>query len=213
MGFFSSIGKIASIVAAPFTGGGSLLPAIASGGASLLGGVLQNSSAKSIATNNNATAIELANTAHQREVKDLLAAGLNPMLSAGGSGSPTPSMQAAPVSNVVSPAISSALAVASAKAQLENMKETNENIRADTNLKNAMNEKAFYETVNSQLQQPLIAAQARAATNSARSSAVQADADEFMGSLTKELQAGGAAASTFANVLRVLKSLPAGKGK
>lgn len=99
MGFFSSIGKIASIVAAPFTGGGSLLPAIVSGGASLLGGVLQNSSAKSIATNNNATAIELANTAHQREVKDLLAAGLNPMLSAGGSGSPTPSMQAAPVSN------------------------------------------------------------------------------------------------------------------
>lgn len=48
-----------------------------------------------IAAQNNATQVEMANSAHQREVRDLRAAGLNPILSAGGSGSPMPSLTTA----------------------------------------------------------------------------------------------------------------------
>lgn len=47
-----------------------------------------------IAKQNNATQIEMANTAHQREVRDLRAAHLNPILSAGGSGATVPQLHA-----------------------------------------------------------------------------------------------------------------------
>lgn len=50
----------------------------------------------------NEVSIELANSAHQREVQDLEKAGLNPILSSGGSGASTPSLHAATLQNPTS---------------------------------------------------------------------------------------------------------------
>lgn len=81
--------------AAGFMFGG---PAGAAGGAQLggsLGNMLGQESANEknidLANRQMQFQADMSNTAHQREVKDLIAAGLNPNLSAGGNGSSTPS--------------------------------------------------------------------------------------------------------------------------
>lgn len=87
------------------------LAAILSGALSTAGALYTNSKNRQaeadanainwdIARTNNATQIEMANTAHQREVRDLRLAGLNPILSAGGNGSSTPTLQGATMNPV-----------------------------------------------------------------------------------------------------------------
>lgn len=207
MSFLSSIGSLLGVAAAPFTGGASLIPSVIGAGASILGGVLQNNSAKSLAKSSNAQAIELANTQHQREVKDLQAAGLNPILSAGGSGAAVPSMQTPQVGNILGSAVAGARAASLMKHEVDKAKwdaqtaEGNSTIAANTTHQQAA------QLEQTRAQTALIKAQTLGAANSARSSAVEAQSAEDMGALTRNLEKGGAVASQLANVIKIMRQL------
>lgn len=211
MGLFSSIGKIAKGVLGFATGGiGSTL---LSGGLDLVGSVLQNNSAKGIAAQNNMTQIELANTAHQRQVKDLEAAGLNPILSGtGGLGAASPQMQAAPVQNILKGVVNSALDARQTLANTRLTKQqeavsaaTEANVHEDTqkkvseywaNVQNAQTQKAL---------ERLHDANAATARQTARSARVQADLDEDGAKVLQSLETAGRAGSSAVQILKAVK--------
>ena len=109
------------------------LPAAIGGFASLLGGKRANVASAKQAQINRDFQERMSSTAHQREVQDLRAAGLNPILSAtGGSGASTPSGSTAQQRDIVTPATSTALQLRQQKQELINMRATTGKIVADT---------------------------------------------------------------------------------
>lgn len=84
------------------------------GGASLLGGMMQNKAAKSAAARQMAFQKEMSNTSYQRGMEDMQKAGLNPILAGKFGGASTPSGSTYTPQNVVAPAAQVAMQTASA---------------------------------------------------------------------------------------------------
>lgn len=122
--------------------GGGLWAGGGAAGLSLLGGYMGNVASAKQASKDRAFQERMSSTAHQREVADLRAAGLNPILSGtGGHGSATPGGSTAKQSDIVTPAVQAGM---SARAQAVQM----DNIQADTNLKQVQQYKLGAEAAN-----------------------------------------------------------------
>lgn len=128
------------------------------GGMGVIGTAMSNQASSAEANKNRDFQERMSNTAHQREVEDLRKAGLNPILSALGSGASTPSGSQASV-NDFAPGISkgaeTALAVREQNKEFQVKDASIGNLNADTEQKgaqrNLINNQAHNSAVDAKL--------------------------------------------------------------
>lgn len=114
---------------------GDLAPSLLMGGMGYLGQKSANEANIQSAREQMAFQERMSNTAHQREVKDLLAAGLNPILSAKG-GASTPSGASSQSQNALGSGVSSALQAKQTSIALETMQNQNKKMESDIKVQN-----------------------------------------------------------------------------
>jgi len=127
----------------PFFGG------LAIGAASLLGTHSANKANRDIAHEQTGFQERMSNTSYQRAMEDMRKAGLNPVLAAKLGGASIPSGASSTVQNELGPSVSSAMEARRMVADVRNLEATNDKIKSETILNNALRKVAEANVITS----------------------------------------------------------------
>jgi hypothetical protein len=115
------------------------LSAAIMGGASLLGGMMQNKAAKNAAARQMAFQEDMSNTSYQRGMEDMKKAGLNPILAGKFGGASTPSGSTYQPQNVATNAVNQYLQTKQNEANVELTNANTGKVQAETKVINDTN--------------------------------------------------------------------------
>lgn len=204
MGFAEILGAAAPI---------PLISTALSGGAQLLGTYMTNQASSAQAARQMDFQERLSGTAHQREVEDLKAAGLNPILSAGGPGASTPQGSQAPMQDYgagIQKTIETAIALRAQNKEMEAKDAQIENIKADSGnkiMQSALIENqtasAAKDIEHKTIQNRILSKTAEAAIKKAIAEGDWAAVNQIMG----VIQSGASSAGSILGIGNTLKEL------